>query len=1014
MSRFFARKTSLIPAILAAALVFTTASPTHAKQTPQSKRSGARFYWKCLGQCLDILVQYDKALKRVNDPKQSMLVRVVDSNGKPIAGATVLSSTIVHTERGWTTSANFDTWEETFCHWARTKADGTARVARPTSKNEGVDVGVQADGHVASTARWNEDSSLFEAIPFEFTFQLEKSRPIGGVVRDASGHPIAGATVSLTLAADNPNDRVKPDVSSRNGHTDAQGRWRCDHTPSQIKGLTITVEKEGSPPLDLNQTACEAQRDKLQSQSAVFVIEKAYVVQGRITDLQGKPLPSATVWISQPSGDAMVRSNGVPTGDDGQYCFAEARAGTCEITVSGRRVVSQHRSIEVTRKLASVDFRLKPGRTIKIRVVDPQGKPVVGAEIDSDAGPFETTQKVIADTSVTDSTGRWATAGEPEEELPLNIHKEGYATAYRKLAAGDKEVLITLHPPIHVTGRVINAATRRPIQKPLVTTTNTPLGKQPDLCCSPTVAIDKDGRYELTFDDERGADAVAWQLQVQSPGYVTAMSRKFETREGSQTINIEMLPGPSVAGVVKRPDGTPVAGATVFLSTPSNTAMMDDGDLSKVFSPPCIQDRTGPDGRFELPMPLEPYVVGVVHDSGGAEIASHDLESRGLIVLQPWARVEGVVQGPSDPGPDNKETVRLDVNRVEDAGSLFTIGKVPGIDWSYSCDLASSRRFVFKRVLPGHAEMEAGWGLCVVAGQSASPWRKQNFTTVPGQTSRVAFARSGRPVTGNVAMPTGGSRKLATVGGAGLLIFQRPLVPVPPEIAKQPADVRKKWEQQWLKSDAGIAADRLAQNHSFEVAANGTFKADDVAPGVYKLAVNLRRAADAPDEIGDEIAWLVQEVTIPAGATDRPLDLGKYTATAANLLRGDIAPDFEFQTADGRKHRLSEYRGKRVIVTFTEKWANPTERFVFSYNAETTDVTPQLLREMYGKGPLVWINVTSDSSPRPNVAIAPNADFQFLHGFVPSKADTWKAYDVNRPQSWVETHIAQDGKVLRK
>lgn len=32
------------------------------------------------------------------------------------------------------------------------------------------------------------------------------------------------------------------------------------------------------------------------------------------------------------------------------------------------------------------------------------------------------------------------------------------------------------------------------------------------------------------------------------------------------------------------------------------------------------------------------------------------------------------------------------------------------------------------------------------------------------------------------------------------------------------------------------------------------------------------------------------------------------------LMKGQSAPDFELQGTDGRVHRLSEYRGQKVVV----------------------------------------------------------------------------------------------------
>ena len=149
MSRFYARKTFLIPAVPVAALSSCrAASPMQAKPPKESEPSGVRAYWKCLGQCLDILAQCDKAIKRLNDPKQSMLIRVVDVDGKPIAGARVMSLITSNTEND-SASEEFDRLDNLPCHVALTKADGTARALRPTSKDHGIVILAWCDGYVS-------------------------------------------------------------------------------------------------------------------------------------------------------------------------------------------------------------------------------------------------------------------------------------------------------------------------------------------------------------------------------------------------------------------------------------------------------------------------------------------------------------------------------------------------------------------------------------------------------------------------------------------------------------------------------------------------------------------------------------------------------------------------------------------------------------------------------------------------------------------------------------------------
>ncbi|EPD52189.1 redoxin domain-containing protein [Paenisporosarcina sp. FSL H8-0542] len=46
-------------------------------------------------------------------------------------------------------------------------------------------------------------------------------------------------------------------------------------------------------------------------------------------------------------------------------------------------------------------------------------------------------------------------------------------------------------------------------------------------------------------------------------------------------------------------------------------------------------------------------------------------------------------------------------------------------------------------------------------------------------------------------------------------------------------------------------------------------------------------------------------------------------AASEGLNKGDTAPDFELTTLDGKKVKLSDYQGKKVIVNFWATWCPP-------------------------------------------------------------------------------------------
>ena len=121
---------------------------------------------------------------------------------------------------------------------------------------------------------------------------------------------------------------------------------------------------------------------KLRDQSGVTVLRPWILVAGRVLDRSGRPIAGASVRFG-------VRpwSPSVKTGADGGFRFRQADASESYLTVQAAGHSPEARSVQVRAGLAPVEFRLEPGRTIRGRIVDTQGRPVAAAL--SDRVPVE-------------------------------------------------------------------------------------------------------------------------------------------------------------------------------------------------------------------------------------------------------------------------------------------------------------------------------------------------------------------------------------------------------------------------------------------------------------------------------------------------------------------------------------------------------------------------------------------------------------------------------------------------
>lgn len=672
-------------------------------------------------------------------------------------------------------------------------------------------------------AAWSSENS--EPMPADFTAELDRAWSVGGIVVDEQGEPIAGAAVQPSLAFKKRPGDSRPLGVGGSLKTDAAGRWRHDSVPISKQQVYVEVNHPAFKRLAraLPRREFEVARDG--SPAARITLARGLTVTGKVTDENGQPISGALVRTK-----FLNDLREAPTGDDGVYRLGGCEPLAARIVVSAKGKAVDARDVRIEPEPEPVNFAMQPGRTVRIRVLDNQGRPVHKASIFFQKWRGERYEYFELDhvSRYADENGLWVWNEAPVDDLQADICPPDGMQQRESFFARDEEFVFRTSPALEISGRVIDSETKAPIKEFQIL---------PGVRSSPThMNWVEGGRFKATdgkYSIRHVHESFAHIVRVEATGYLPAVSRDVKSTEGKVTVDFELSRGQNITAKVVTPDLKPATKAKVALGVAKSQINIENGFIEP--SPLATVLEADDTGQFQFPPREADYQLVIVHSTGYAHVkAAPDREEARVIRLQPWARVEGTFRVGENPVAN--VPITINTSEIHSYGA-----NVPSIFTHHDVTTGSDGRFVFDRVFAGTASIGRRIMLTVSDGATEATSAIMIRKTFPGgETTRVDLGGSGRAVVGKLQPPAGFEGK-------------------PP------------WNFALINVDTDGGNRPDSPQIYASVARDGSFRIDDLPEGKFKLGVRFENGA------GGLLVNHAFAVPAAKGPGEAPVDLGTLT-----------------------------------------------------------------------------------------------------------------------------------------
>lgn len=877
--------------------------------------------------CLALSLAPARAAEIAGEPKNGpeggkgfvpFTLTVMDvESGHPVSGAKVFSTYFVRAQPG----LNLEPQQWT------TDGDGKITLRLPEGPLQHFAVSVTHSNYAPRQLIMQGDGTRIQTPPSQYMLNLSKGVTLGGFVRNEKGEAVAGLKIILWGyggTAPQPSGRsqlMEMAAVERNETnavvSDSKGFWVWPNVPIELNELFVEVARPGGAVSRFgteNQqrlsfdNATQVSLAALKATNAVLTLKDGVTVRGVVVDSSGKPVPQVR-----------LRERSVRSGHPFGYSFTNQADGRFELKNRDSVeffLTAEAEGFAITSTVVTpgtgtkeVRLELPPATPMRLRVLGENNQPVADAEV----RPVEwrMRQHALDWKGKTDTDGRVVWTNAPRGELSYYIASLKYPMRAVRVMADNAEHSVTLEKDsdkkITIRIKATDAENGEPIAKFEVQK-----GQEWGDRFEKWDDSGKNGllQKDLVQGDVRSGFVSSYRLQVRAEGYRPWTSDTMFFEEGSQELAVKLAKGRPLVGIIVQPNGQLAENAQVILNTSRNSLYLNNsGEV--YLQPGMTRERTTADGKFRFE-PAEPEGrLIVIHPAGFASLTVQELPPAGELRLQPWGRVEGVLQVLGKPKANEQISIRYPLSWSTPAE----------FNLHYSARTDAQGRFVFTNLPPGHF---------VLYRQPRSvmgPITESHRVPVEvkaGEVKQLSYGFNGRTVVGHVDAEAA----VDWNNDAHILVAKVPEPPPPPSyyVYGNQKDYEKA-RKEYAQSPQVIEYERKRNQFQLIFNKDGDFRLEDVPPGQYELTL---RATKPPEDKNMRfrggpnsekvIGTLTRQVTIPAGKEEDEFDLGSFELEVKEPALAASSPlSLQAVTLDGQAFDLASLRGRPVVLVF---WAN--------------------------------------------------------------------------------------------